>query len=236
MITLPRPTRLARRPRLLDLYCGAGGAGVGYHLAGFEVVGVDITPQPRYPLHFDQGDALDVLADRRFCRRFDVIHASPPCQSETSLRHRWGDREYPQLLAPTLDALGDLGVPWIVENVESTDQLPNAVILCGAAFRLGAECVDGKYRPLKRHRRFASSMPLTSAGCCCDPARQSLGVYGKGGGGPGCAQRGYKATLDESRRGMEIYWMNRAEISQAIPPAYTQALGRQALEFLGASA
>lgn len=224
----------AGRYRLLDLFCGEGGAGMGYHLAGFEVVGVDNTAMPRNPFDLVIADALEVLHDRDYVRRFDVIHASPPCQSETSLRMRWRNITYPDLLGPTLKALEDVDIPWIVENVSASKQMPDAITLCGAAFRLGTTCADGVYRNLKRHRLFKSSMPITSAGCHCVPGAPVVGVYGYGGGGP--MTRGYKGDLRESRDAMGIEWMSRRGISQAIPPAYTKALGEQVLTFLRGAA
>jgi len=198
---------------------------MGYHRAGFDVVGFDIEPQPRYPFDFFQADLLDVLPNRAFLAGFDAVHISPPCWSESDLRHRTGV-DYPDLLTPTIELLAELDTPWVIENVDSTDKLPGALILCGASFGLGARCADGVWRPLRRHRRFASNMPLMGAGCACSN-RQPVGVYGNGGGGQ--MGRGYKATLAEAREALGIEWMNRAEISQAIPPAYTQHIGEQLL-------
>ena len=124
------------RPRLLDLFCGAGGCSVGYHRAGFDVVGVDIDPHPDYPFEFVQADALAVLrGDVLDLGAFDVIHASPPCKSENPLRVM-SERKHPNLLGPTLDALRDRGGIWVVENVEATEQMPGALMLCGASLSL----------------------------------------------------------------------------------------------------
>lgn len=102
-------------PRLLDLFCGAGGAGMGYHRAGFDVVGVDINPQPDYPFTFHQADALEFLAEHG--HEYDAIHASPPCQDHSTLRSRTVDHGTAHLLADALDALDALGSPYVVENV-----------------------------------------------------------------------------------------------------------------------
>lgn len=233
------------KPRLLDLFCGAGGCSVGYARAGFEVVGVDIEPHPDYPYPIHVGDALDVL--RRLMAGFAVeflrpdghglrvvpediaaIHASPPCKSETDLA-ALSDRKHPNLLGPTLGLLGAQRTPWVVENVEGTDQMPGSLVLCGASFGLGATCRDGVYRPLRRHRRFESSVFLMGPGCACD-GREPVGVYGTGGGGR--MTRGYKAHPEEAREAMGIDWMTREDICQAIPPAYTQLIGEQVIDHL----
>jgi DNA (cytosine-5)-methyltransferase 1 len=158
---------------------------MGYHLAGFDVVGVDIEPQPRYPFEFHKADALDKLADDGFLAQFHAVHGSPPCQSECNLRHRTG-KTYPDLLGPTLRALGRLSVPWVVENVESTEQLPGELVLCGTEFGLRS------------------------------------------------GYRGYKFGPAAAREAMGIDWMTRAELSQAIPPSFTQFIGEQLIEHLAA--
>lgn len=219
------------RPRLLDLFCGEGGCSAGYVRAGFDVFGIDTAKQTRYPHEFLQVDALDFLAEVS-PGDFDLIHASPPCKSENPLRHLH-DVEHPDLLTPTLAMLRAGTTPWIVENVEATDKMPGALVLCGEAFGLGAVCRDGVYRPLKRHRLFESSLPLMSSGCACS-GRQPVGIYGHGGGGQ--MTRGYKATLADARASMGIDWMSRRGISQAIPPAYTEYLGEQAIDLIRVAA
>lgn len=209
------------RPLLLDLFCCAGGAGMGYHRAGFDVVGVDIRPQPRHPFEFVQADALEVLADRKYLARFDAVHASPPCQSETDLRHRTGE-EYPDLLTPTLALLEGVTVPWVVENVESTAKLPGALVLCGTEFGLRS----GR-RWLRRHRRFGSNVLLMGAGGCHCYGKPIGGVYGNAGGGS--QNRGFKFNVAGAREAMGIDWMVQAELSQAIPPAFTEFVGEQLL-------
>lgn len=203
--------------RLLDLFSGAGGCARGYQLAGFEVTGVDINPQPRYAGdHFVQADALEYLAT---ATGFDAIHASPPCQSESDLRHRTGG-SYPDLLGPTLALLADTDLPWVVENVESTRQLPGSLVLCGTEFGLRSG-----NRWLRRHRRFASNVFLLGAGGCNCSHRSIGGVYGTGGAGP--MTRGFKFHPADARTAMGIDWMSRRELSQAIPPAFTRHVGEQ---------
>jgi DNA (cytosine-5)-methyltransferase 1 len=215
------------QPRLLDLFCGAGGCSVGYHRAGFDVIGVDNRPQPNYPFEFHQADALTFPLEG-----FDAIHASPPCKSETRLRHVH-DIDHPDLLTPTVERFAGLGVPWVIENVESTKKLPGALVLCGASFGLRAECDDGTLRLLRRHRRFASNVFMMAPPCAC--TSRIVGVYGHGGGPKRLLNRGYQATKAEAVAAMGIDWMSRDELSQAIPPAYTEYLGAQLLDHLKAT-
>jgi DNA (cytosine-5)-methyltransferase 1 len=222
------------RPLLLDLYCGAGGCSVGYYRAGFQVVGVDIEPHPDYPYEFVQADALAVLRDEVLdLSLFAAIHGSPPCKSETSLRHlHKGAARHPNLLGPTLGLLSGMDTPWVVENVAATKQMPGALVVCGAALGLGARCRDGIYRPLRRHRRFESNVFLMGPGCACD-GREPVGVYGNGSGGTTSSRRaqgsrsGYQATKAEASEAMGIEWMGVRDLSQAIPPAYTELIGDQ---------
>jgi DNA (cytosine-5)-methyltransferase 1 len=140
---------LRKKPRLLDLFCCAGGAGVGYSRAGFEVVGVDINPQPRYPFEFVQADALNLDAD--FIATFDAIHASPPCQSYSDLAKRNGNaHEWPRLIEPVRELLVSTGLPYVIENVDGAP-LIDAVVLCGTMFP--------RLRVL-RHRLFEANFTI----------------------------------------------------------------------------
>ncbi|MFD6354081.1 DNA cytosine methyltransferase [Nocardia tengchongensis] len=205
-----------RKPRLLDLYCKAGGAGMGYHRAGFEVVGVDIEPQPRYPFEFHQADALEFLSDHG--HEFDAIHASPPCHDHSTLASRAGTNGSGWLLDATMAALAGQRSPWVVENVMGAAMRADAV-LCGAMFGLRTY----------RHRQFTIDprVPLlppvpwhpahTARTSTKDRRRgfaegRNVSVTGDVGSwvGPAC---------------MGIDWMTGAELAQAIPPAYTQHLG-----------
>jgi DNA (cytosine-5)-methyltransferase 1 len=198
------------KPRLLDLFCGAGGCSVGYDRAGFEVVGVDIAPQPRYPFEFHEADALTFPLEG-----FDAVHASPPCRAHTTLRHRTGG-DYPDLVAATRHRLLDSGLPYVIENVVGAPLL-NPVTLCGSAFGLG---VGG--RQLRRHRLFESNAPVMAHPC--QHHGPAVGVYGTGGGGQ--MTRGFKAEgVADARVALGIDWMSLAELAQAIPPAYTEHIG-----------
>lgn len=226
------------RPLLLDLFAGAGGAAVGYHRAGFDVVGIDHQPQPHYPFEFWQLDALDVLnwltTDRWQCYRlseFAAIHASPPCH-DWSLLHR-NYQVKPDgtghLLTETLEHLRHLPTPWVIENVVGAP-LPAAFELCGASFGLGASGLD-----LNRHRRFQSSLFMLAPPCQHRPGH-TIGVYGNGTNSWHREKLGRNLTTAEQREAMGIDWMTRAELTQAIPPAYTEWIGAQLLEALEVAA
>jgi DNA (cytosine-5)-methyltransferase 1 len=205
-----------RKPRLLDLFCCAGGAAMGYHRAGFDVTGVDITPQPRYPFRFIQADALDVLAGWDLSC-FEAIHASPPCQGYSrAMRHLAGIA--PLLIDSVREWLKAAGVPWVIENVPGAP-LPvqtdlfgaHGVELCGTMFGL----------PIWRHRLFECSSPVT-APRGCDHSIQPMN--------PHCAvRRGGRTTESAWRAAMGVGWMAQVEGRQAIPPAYTELIGAQLL-------
>ena len=204
--------------RLLDLFCGGGGAGMGYHRAGFDVVGVDIAPQRHYPFEFHQADALEYLAEHG--HEFDVIHASPPCQGYSRMRHlSWlKGREYPLLIPVVRLMLQATGKPWVIENV--SDAPLAGAELCGAALGL----------PIRRHRRFESSILLLFPSCPGHPVihygRANMHKHGDGAGVMGI-HPGRQAG-----DAMGIDWMNGREFRQAIPPAYTEWIGKQLLEML----
>lgn len=221
--------------RVLDLFSGAGGAAVGYHREGFGVVGVDIRPQPNYPYAFVQDDALATLrvlldggsvivsAHGRYAVTlddFDGIHASPTCQHASSLRHVTGV-DYANLIPPTRELLVETGLPYVIENVVGAE-LIDPVRLCGSSFGLGVTCRDGVYRQLRRHRLFECSFPVPEPPC--SHAGQPIGVYGTGGGGQ--MTRGYKGFPEEYGPALGIDWATRREMAQAIPPAYTEHVGR----------
>jgi DNA (cytosine-5)-methyltransferase 1 len=204
------------RPRLLDLFCGAGGAAMGYHRAGFEVVGVDINPQPRFPFEFIQADAMTFLDDWPVwvAELFDAIHASPPCQSYSYMSScRPGlSGTYPDLIEAVREQLNNSGLPYVIENVPNAP-LRADVTLCGHMFGL----------ELYRHRIFESNRPLT------EPDHP---VHVKPGGRAGhwkpgevISVAGNFAPAAVARKAMDIDWMNRAELGEAIPPAYTEYIG-----------
>lgn len=209
------------RPRLLDLFCCAGGAGAGYSRAGFDVVGVDIEPQPNYPFEFHQGDALQYLADHG--HEFDAIHASPPCQAYTALRSSWNAKEHPELVEPVRELLQASGRPWVIENVEGAP-LRHPMRLCGSMFGLGIPGFQ-----LRRHRLFEFSDDVFCLQPSCHHQGAVVGVYGdhlrsRGHWRAGADFPGQdKVAL--ARQALGIDWMNWHELSQSIPPAYTEFIG-----------
>jgi DNA (cytosine-5)-methyltransferase 1 len=210
------------RPKLLDLFCGAGGAGMGYHRAGFDVTGVDLAPQKRYPFTFIQGDALEYVAAHG--HEFDAIHASPPCQAYCDLRALHPEREYPDLIADIRRALAATGRPYVIENNDRAP-LRAPVLLCGTMFGLGTGD-----RELWRHRMFETTIGIILTPQCAHRTRPKVvGVYG-GSGGHSRREGGPQMALTHERReAMGIDWMTRDELSQAIPPAYAEFIGRQLL-------
>lgn len=212
--------------RILDLYCGAGGAAVGYHRAfseaGFEVesVGVDNASQKRYPFAFVQDDALAYTA--AYGWSFDFIHASPPCQrySVTKVLPQC-DRDYPDLLAITRYVLISIGKPYVIENVIGAP-MPNAITLCGLMFGL----------KVFRHRRFESNLLLFQPGHL-PHAGKRIGVdgyccvVGNGDAGRNIKVDAFHWRKSTWQKAMGIDWMTKRELTQAIPPAYTEYIGRQ---------
>jgi DNA (cytosine-5)-methyltransferase 1 len=205
------------RPKLLDLFCGAGGCSVGYDRAGFDVTGVDVRPQPRYPFRFIQADALAYVAGHG--HEYDAIHASPPCQAYSTIGTLHRDRTYPDLVAATRDALDAVGRPWIIENVPGAP-MRRDVTLCGSMFGLG----------VRRHRWFEGSPMLPPWTPPCNHSQPITGVYGHSHGKNDAWNHGRKQLLRSDLAtwnwAMGIDWMTAAEITQAIPPAYTVWLGR----------
>ncbi|MGI5436879.1 SAM-dependent methyltransferase [Streptomyces shenzhenensis] len=206
------------RPRLLDLYCCQGGAAKGYTDAGFDVTGVDISPQPRYPYRFIQADAIAyVLAHGA---AFDFIHASPPCQHDSECQRIQGNT-HPDLIAPTRTALETTGRPWVIENVRgAVPKLRAPVMLCGPMFGLETY----------RHRYFETGGGFTLA----QPGHPAHLVPQAKMGRPVPPDHygqfvGNFSGVGLARRVMGVPWMNRDGIRECIPPAYTHWIGRAAL-------
>lgn len=203
------------RPLLLDLFCGSGGAAMGYQQAGFDVIGVDNLPQPNYPFRFIQGDATNPPLR---LEPFDVIHASPPCQAYIRSGNVNRDN-HPDLLPQTRAMLEQSGRPWIIENVPGAPMRPD-VILCGSHFGL----------PLRRHRWFESNLPLSPFVPPCDHSQPVVGVYGHPHGQNGAAAGMLPGTTETWRHAMRMPWANARGLSNAIPPAYTKKIGTDALQ------
>lgn len=209
---------MSGRPLLLDLFCGAGGAAMGYYRAGFDVVGVDVRPQPRYPFEFVQADANEYpLAD------FDAIHASPPCQdhsrSQKPREHGTG-----WMLAATRERLTAQRAPWVIENVPGAPMRAD-LKLCGCMFGLPN---------LKRERWFETSWHAFELRQPCEHSEPVISVTGTGAG-TSHGRHGH-ITFADWRRVMAIDWMTGKELAQAIPPAYTEYIGRLLLAGLSEAA
>lgn len=215
------------KPKLLDLFCGAGGCSMGYQRAGFDVTGVDIAPQPHYPFEFHQADALTFPLEG-----FDAIHASPPCQawSVASELHRRAGKKYQDCLTPIRERLRSRGGIWVIENVPRAPIQPYAIQLCGLMFGL----------KVFRHRLFQLSHlippPLHPSHVGLRVGDGYFSVAGSGGRWKswGTVHRNVsKGTREEWRAAMGIPWMTRHELTQSIPPAYTEYIGKWLIEFIG---
>lgn len=227
--------------RILDLFCCEGGASAGYRAAGFDVVGVDIDAQPRYPFRFVQADALSLLGALvdgalpvitggrdYWLSDFDAIHASPPCQAYSSTRHQH-DTFHPELIEPVRELLVASGLPYVIENVVGAPLL-HPLRLCGSEFGLSALCGDGVRRQLRRHRLFESNVFLLGNGGCFHRG-EPVGFYGSGG--PGAMTRGYKGSTADGRQALgNVSWMSQRGQSQCIPPVYAEHVGTQLVAYI----
>lgn len=206
--------------RLLDLFCGAGGAAMGYHRAGFdEIVGVDIVDQPRYPFTFVQADAMTYPLEG-----FDAIHASPPCQAfaEAGCDRKLG-AAHPDLLTPIRDRLAASELPYVIENIP-TAPMPEAFVLCGATFGL----------PIVRHRKFETRPRILLVPSICKQRTFGRAVDH----GPGMypyARGSWESGWRDHVLPVVWPWMTLSDAGQAIPPAYTEYIGRQLLRFMEVS-
>ena len=223
------------RPRLVDLFCGAGGASTGYHQAGFDVVGVDIEPQPNYPFEFVQADALEELRDPLFrAGAADAFHASPPCQAFTAYKRTGNVGDYPDLIGETRELLRQTRLPWVIENVQGAP-LHDPVLLCGSHFDPPLD--------IQRHRLFETNWGLNPPTW---PCRHKVWGRDRFPGGRSVERTGtstglVRATieigawdipLETQQEAMGIDWMTLEELSEAIPPAYTEFIGEQLIRSL----
>jgi DNA (cytosine-5)-methyltransferase 1 len=217
-MTHPVPILRPRTLRVLDAFCCQGGAGMGYHQAGFDVTGVDLAAQTRYPLGFHQGDAVEFI--RTFGSGFDFIHASPPCQFDSDCQRIQGNT-HPDLIGPTRAALESTGRPWVMENVRgAVPKLRQPVMLCGAMFGLRTY----------RHRYFETGGGFTLTP---PPHPEHVAPQAKMGRpvpeGHFGQYVGNFSGVPQAREVMGVPWMNRDGIRECIPPAYTQHIGRALL-------
>ena len=200
--------------RILDLFCGAGGAAMGLHQAfpEAEIVGVDIEPQPRYPFTFI---CVDVFKADFISSEFDFVWASPPCQHYTQmLNHGLTPRSnHPDLIEPTRKLLIRSGIPWVIENVVGAPLL-DAIRLCGLMFGLQT----------LRHRRFECSFAVTEPQ---HPKHNGKGIRNQKDGGQYYRCYGHETGKREWGKAMGINWMKTPELAQAIPPAYSKYIGEQ---------
>jgi len=216
--------------RLLDLFCCAGGASEGYARAGFEVVGVDINSQPRYPHSFIQADAMDVLTDVKFLAGFDAIAASPPCQRYSplsALPSTKASHEHPDLVGPVRSALASWGGPFVIENVMTAPlDKTSSIVLCGCMFGLRT------YR--KRRFEPGGGLALSAPTCSAHVARTATKRRRE------LWNAGWHVSITGDvgtyvgPEAMGIDWMSGNELCEAIPPAYTKFIGRQVMEFIAA--
>ena len=208
--------------KLLDLFCGAGGASLGYEQAGFHVTGVDILPQKNYKGEFIQYDALQYLI--KFHHLYDVIHASPPCQaySRASAPHRKNGKTYPDLISPLRDILLITEKPYIIENVRNAP-LINPFILCGSMFNI----------PTYRHRLFESNVPIKIPFHPKHIYKSQKYGRPKDTQNPMISYVGHFSGVEYVQQFTGLTWLTQKELAQSIPPQYTKYLGTQILKSNG---
>ncbi|WP_406078187.1 SAM-dependent methyltransferase [[Kitasatospora] papulosa] len=229
-MTQPIPIRRARALRVLDTFSCSGGMAMGFHLAGYDVTGVDINPQPHYPFTFIQGDAIEYI--RAHGHEYDLIHGSPPCQDYSNL-NAYNQKAYPRLIAPTRAAMIATGRPYVIENVEiAGPELIDPITLCGPMFGLN----------VYRHRVFETNWPLTAPahpkhvarctrnGYLPTPQKPFMSIHGG---------RHSRAWQNAAADAMQMPWikvpaggdipLGIREVCEAIPPAYSHWIGDQFL-------
>ena len=219
--------------KLLDLFAGAGGCSVGYDRSGFQVTGVDIKAHPDYPYQLIVADVLDFMTQDNWHADYDVIHASPPCPRYSSITHVSGNPDaHPDLVPVMIQMLTKTGKPWVIENVMGAP-MPGSVVVCGSSFGLR----------VRRHRQFLSNLPLRSSVCDHKSQGRAIGVYGNQTGSYESQLARYKRigrdyglraeNVADAQNAMGINWMNNwDDLTDAIPPAYTEFIGLQICDAL----
>jgi len=208
------------KPKLLDLFCCQGGASAGYVAAGFDVVGVDMDPQPRYPYEFVQADAIEYLAEHG--REFDAVHASPPCQRYTVAQSIQGN-SHPDLIPVIRPLLGGASVPYVIENVVGAAALMfDPVLLCGSMFGLHTY----------RHRLFESNIPLAAPDYHPEHVARTARLGRRAGEHEYMQIVGHFSDATRARGVMGMPWASRDGLREAIPPAYAEFVGKQLMEQL----
>jgi len=200
-------------PKLLDLFCGAGGAGEGYRQAGFSVTGVDIDPQPKNPHKFIQWCAFDYL--KKHGKEYDVIHASPPCQEYSKASKQWrkAGKKYPDYIARIRRELVRVGKPWIIENVPGSP-LINPIFLNGSFFGINI------HRPRFFETSFDLEQPIV-------PKMKPIKMGRPISDGDILQPVGHFSGVWYAKREMGLEWMGQKELAQAIPPVYTKWIGER---------
>jgi DNA (cytosine-5)-methyltransferase 1 len=233
------------KPRLLDLFCGEGGAGMGYSRAGFDVFGVDLAPArlSRYPFAWAMGDAIAFLLD--YGHTFDAIHASPTCTGYSRGTAAVPNRleKYDRLIAATREALEIIGRPYVIENVaDARPELRDPVLLCGRMFGLTATDDDGTPLVMDRHRLFETSgFPmLAPEHVKHDRSVQVAGSYGGARRDKREAREirkgGYVPSADVQRELLGTPWMSEKGCQLSIPPVFTEFIGAQLIDALAVAA
>lgn len=219
--------------KLLDLFAGAGGCSVGYQKAGFDVTGVDVKSHPDYPYTLIVADVLEFISQDNWHDGYDVIHASPPCPRYSSITHVSGNPEdHPDLVPVMIEVLTATEKPWVIENVMGAP-MPGSVIVCGSSFGLR----------VRRHRQFLSNMTLKSSVCDHKSQGRAIGVYGNQTGSYESQLARYKRigrdyglraeSVADAQNAMGIDWMTKwDDLTDAIPPAYTQFIGEQLCDLI----
>ena len=204
--------------KLLDLFCGAGGAGEGYRLAGFDVTGVDVCPQPKNPHEFIMADAIEYLAAYGY--QYDAIHASPPCQAYTKATKQWRmkGRKYADMIHITREALVEIGKPYVIENVPGSP-LNNPILLNGSVFGIKI------HRPRYFETSFFMMQPDVPP---MKPVKMGRSVID----GDIVQPVGHFSGVRYVAKEMGCAWMGQKELAQAIPPAYTEYIGKQMMRVL----